>query len=223
MRTALQEHVNEVDMHGRDLQAELATAFPMAFREEIVEGLRLAYSKACEEYDEAAGSGPETFGICVYHYALRRIADASHVAGVEVRTEKPVFRLNADGFEVGCHRVGGSERDDISRKFPQNDNAASSLADPQVLLPFCVREEPRKGGVVIAHLGNPEDGLCAVYLAVPDQVDEQNRICRWAHTELLWRRGDTIAPASPIEVTLPPDENVEVPVVRRKSASKGGK
>jgi hypothetical protein len=39
--------------------------------------------------------------------------------------------------------------------------------------------------VIVAHLGNPTDGLCALYLCIPIQT-EGGRIVRWGYAEQLY-------------------------------------
>ncbi len=197
------------------LRAQFQKAFVPEWRDAIVGSLRNAYSKACEDYKPEEGSNPSTFGFCVYHYAAKRLVDAASLHGVVVKSRTPVFRLDVAGFEVGCHRVGSNERESIDEALPDNCSAAWTLSNHQLTLPGFERP-PRAGGVVIAHLGNPTDGLCAVYLALPDSIDDNNRIKRWGHAERIWQRGDGVREREPIKATLPPEETIEVPVIQRR-------
>lgn len=74
--------------------------------------------------------------------------------------------------------------------------------------------------LVLAHLGNHEDGACAIYLCVP--ISEDNgRITQWEHTHLLWKRGgddpsgllvEDLFPEAPIEpatVTLKKKKDIK--------------
>jgi hypothetical protein len=203
-------------MTAQELIAEFKTAFGPGWREAIVEALNKAYGKACEDYNEEAGSNAATFGFCVYHFAVKRLCDVAPEHGVEIKSKAPTFRLNVAGFEVGCHKVGDSEHEPISEAFPDNHQAAWTLSNPQLKLPFIDPPAARRGGVVIAHFGNPTDGFCAAYLALPDEVDEHNKIAHWGYTELLWQRGAAARERPPIQVALPPEETIQVPVVRRK-------
>lgn len=183
------------------------------------DALERAYDNACENHHPSRGSNEMTFGFDVYHFAVHELTSAAERSGGALRiiSRFPTFRLGANDYELACHRVGTHADENIDTAFPNNDNAACTMVQAQLWLPGVDRaagiEKARK--VVIAHLGNPEDGLGAIHACIPGKT-VGDRIAGWAVTQRMWhsddgRSFDAIASASP-----PPAEVIEVPVVRRK-------
>ena len=181
--------------------------------------LTRAYDSACESHLPSRGSNEMTFGFNVYHFAVHELTIAAERSGgaLRVMSLRPVFRLGANDYELACHRVGTHADQNIDTAFPNNDNAACTMVQAQLWLPGIDRsagiEQARK--VVIAHLGNPDDGLGAIYACIPGRT-VGDRITGWAWTHRIWhledgRSAEVVAPASP-----PPAEVIEAPVVRRK-------
>ena len=212
------------------IEDQLRNDFPPPVRDAIVAALKTSYSDAQEKHDPLVGSDGLTFGISVYSFTCFRLAqrlDGSD--GVALISRHPTFRLKIGRFVVGAHRVSSDEGDEIAETFPPNQNAAGRLCGPQQMpMPFPGHEPladvKPDGGIIIAHVGNPDVGLAAVYLAMPESVDEQNRIDGWRYTERIWSRngGGPSGDRKPILVVVPPPEVVPEPVVRRRSKSGEG-
>lgn len=204
-------------MIREEIVKQLQEAFPPSAREALKEAVTLAYGDARERYNEEIGCNSSTFGTDVYHFACHRLQErvGDMGDGAKVALRHPAFRLDVAGFEVGCHKVGDSETESIWRSFPQSEFAGETLVPPQLLL-FGGEGKGRIGGIVIAHQGNPIHGLCALYLCLPDSVNERGRIDHWGHVEPLWRRDSEESAHTDIKVTLPPVEEVAAPTVRRK-------
>ncbi|PKN49306.1 MAG: hypothetical protein CVU63_02535 [Deltaproteobacteria bacterium HGW-Deltaproteobacteria-20] len=65
---------------------------------------------------------------------------------------------------------------------------------------------------VVAHMGNPRDGLCAVYICIPIQT-EFGKIKRWGFAEEIYKLDrEAVGPVPPQPSALPP-ETPEVPIV----------
>ena len=196
------------------------TAFDATPRELLIPALRAAYGTACEHHEPSRGGDGQTFGFCLYKYAAFEIA---RVAGenpeLTVTCRNPVFRFAVGPFELACHRVGDSEYDDISNCFPGNDGAVTRMIEEQLWLAHVPRsqglQEARR--VVLAHMGNPDDGLRAVYLCIPERAKD-DRIAAWAYTRLVWRADlDVVSPTITSVTERAPDELVEEPVVIRRA------
>jgi hypothetical protein len=203
-------------------------SFDAAFDEAVSSGfvlaLERAYDTACEHFVPGLGSNETTFGFNLYHHAAHELAaEAKVLEGVKVASRNPRFRMTAGTYELACHRVGQSAKEDISVSFPNNEGAASTMVESQLWLTGISKGRSlalaRK--VVIAHLGNAEDGLEAVYLCIPGATDK-DRISEWAYSRLLWKRGDTARIPDSRPMDFPPDEQVNVPVVRRKPRRETG-
>ena len=204
-------------MTKEEIEDHLRRAFPATVRTVIVEALHTAYYDAQEHWNEAIGCNGSTFGTDVYNFACHRLAKCVDDLGEDasVASRHPAFRLSVGGFDVGCHKVGQSESEPISKCFPQSEFAAGTLASPQLDL-FGTTGPQKPSGMVIAHQGSLERGLCAVYMCLPDSINDRGRIDHWGHTELLWKRGQEQSDRPLVGVSLPPVEEVAVPLVRRK-------
>ncbi len=127
--------------------------------------------------------------------------------------------MSYEEFQVRHHRVGYSERDNIHMSFPHN---ASSLVSElnfksQLALDFGDDFPPPEAPieVVLAYMANPQDGLCAIYLAIPGRV-ENGKIISWEATLEIWRRGEPVQTS--IDLRLPPEADIEelpLPLVQR--------
>ena len=199
----------------------LEHSFPQLVRDAIVDGLHTAYYNAAERWDESIGCDGLTFGVDVYSFACYDLKKrAERLAGaMDVKTFRPAFRLKIGEFEAACHRVGRSEHDPIGSSFPQSGCTAGTLTYHQFEFEFAVDHKVDQGGVVIAHLGNHEQGLCAVYLCAADHVDGSGQIDHWAYSELIWSRSEVDEISEEAEVAQSPVEEVQAPVVRRKETS----
>jgi hypothetical protein len=186
----------------------------------IVEAVRRAYDTACEHHVPEQGSNAATFGFNLYHYAVHELCgETEDVELMRVISRAPLFRLGVGEFELACHRVGNTERENISGSFPNNEGAACKMVEEQFWLPGVPAhlgiEQARK--LVIAHFGNAEDGFRAIYLCIPGKT-EGTRITEWAFTMPLWT-ADEVTTAIRAVPSLPPEEVVEAPLVRRKQST----
>jgi len=187
----------------------------------LLSALRNAYDEACAQHGSYDGGNESTFGTNVYNFAIHEV----NLAGendpfVKVTSRAPLFRFTAGAYELCCHKVGQSETDDIDTHFPNGKGATTMVAS--LMLPGFEEVGPDLKKVrclVVAHMGNHEDGLCAVYLCVGKSADEQH-IREWAYTHCLWKRD--AGGALPVESggnappNLPPEETVEETEPRRK-------
>ncbi len=139
---------------------------------------------------------------------------------IRVTSKQPLFRLQIGPYEVACHRVGLSERESIWTAFPKNEGAALSMMEEQFRMPLFGFggvggvESARK--LILAHLGNADEGMRAVYLCIPGKT-EAGRITGWLFARPIYRADEkTIAAPSTKQVLLP-EVVVEEPVVTLKS------
>lgn len=203
-------------MTPSDTAELLRAAFPDPVRDAIIDALEATYYNARERWDRSIGCDGLTFGVDVYSFACFELAkQADEAEGIELVSRRPVFRLKVGDLDVGCHRVGNSEADDINAAFPQSECAAVTLAPRQVEM-FPAKTTATLRGVVIAHMGSPTEGLCSVHLCVPGTVSDSNRIDSWGYVEQIWSRTEETATDSEIKVELPPVEEIARPAVRRR-------
>lgn len=202
--------------------AQFNATFTSAAVQSIVAALKRAYATACELHDPDRGSDETTFGFNLYKFAVHELRKEARLKTTVLRviSAGPVFRLAVGEFELACHRVGRSARQDIRSSLPNNDGAACTMVEEQLCLPGMEDsyDLPKARKVVIAHLGNAEDGLGAIYLCIAGHTDGE-RITSWAYTRPIWHvddEGVSEAPAAPPPPDKPGDEIIAPPVVRKK-------
>ena len=204
-------------MPNDDFETQFAT-FAVRLEQPLLRALRGAYGEACEQYGSYEGGNESTFGTNVYNFVIHELDLASkNDPFVEITKRAPLFRFTAGAFELCCHRVGHSETDDIRTHFP-NGKGATTMVSGQMSLGFNEAgpdlKEARR--LVVAHMGNHEDGLCAVYLCIGKTADEEH-IKEWAYAHCIWKRDTAGAqPASEMPKDLTPEETVEEKEPRRK-------
>lgn len=198
-----------------------ATFVPPAVQP-VVAALKRAYATACELHDPARGSNETTFGFGLYEYAVHEFRNEAELKTNPLRiiSVRPTFRLAIGEFELACHRVGRSARQDIRSAFPNNDGAACTMVEDQLCLPGMEDsyDLPKARKVVIAHLGNPDDELGAIYLCIAGHTDGE-RITSWAYAHPIWHVDDEDrreAPPAPPAPDKPADEFIAPPAVRKK-------
>lgn len=194
-------------------------------RIQLVEAVKRAYDTALDVHDPASGSNNSTFGHDLYWYCVHELKEIAQdeSSPLELIRERPDFRLRIGSYILACHRVGTDAQQDISISFPNNNRAAGHLArsnNQQLFLPgFEDKELDPMGGslmlnVVLAHIGNPTDGACAIYLCLP--INEENgRIMSWGYTKLLWK-ADELNNFTTTTQKLPEEAPIEPGTVRLK-------
>lgn len=194
--------------------------FTPAVRDMLVGALRRAYESARELHDPTRGSNEVTFGVGLYHHAVFELDEVARAEGstLEVVGKVPFRVLAGSRFRVGCHRVGRSASDSIWSSFPENTAAAVTMIE-QPYLPGLAPDVANARNLILAHMGNVDDSLGAVYLCVPTR-EENDRIRGWGFAELIWRAESVSVPAGAAPDRAP-DEVIETgPLVRRKPNTK---
>lgn len=187
----------------------------------IVGALQTAYGFVQEAHDDAVGWDAYTFGQGVYRlglFWLKKYCAASGGKLEFVDELKTLSRFRCGEYTFGFYKVGSSITDNIWEALPTSENGGFTIVDDEGqpfltgLEEFMVdRVDLRRYGV-IAHLGNPKDGLSAVYLCIPVQA-EGGKITRWGYAEPIYLRtmGKSGAPPPP-PVGGPPPEIPPQPI-----------
>jgi hypothetical protein len=195
--------------------------FSAAATDRLVRCLRRAYGTACEHHVPESGSNEVTFGINLYFHAVHEICEEARREPdlLDVTSRQPIFRFRSGPFELACHRVGLSERESIWTSFPKNEGAACLMVEEQLWLPG-IDLAPRfdlgsARKLILAHLGNADEGMRAVYLCIPGRT-EGGRITGWVFARPLFRADEAARERPAARPALLPEVTVEAPVVTRK-------
>jgi hypothetical protein len=186
----------------------------------IVGSLRRAYSIVHEAHDDALGFDAHTFGYNVYRVGLHWLRKYCEASGgkLEIVDElKTLSRFRCGEYTFGFYKVGSSITDNIWEALPASENGGFTIdyEDGQPFLTgledFMVDRVDLLRYGVIAHLGNPKDGLSAIYLCIPVQA-EGGKIKRWGYAEPIYLRTMGKSGAPPPPVGRPPPEVPPQPI-----------
>jgi hypothetical protein len=173
-------------MTGQDCPPE----FTGEVRATIVACLRSAYTEADAVYAPERGLGDRVHGIAVYDVVSMLFErDLSSVAGVNFVSRGQGPELRIGDLRVRWNKVGrGDGEYSIGTSFPRGSRAAALmvLENQQLALwPNASNDTDRALNWIVCHLGNPRDGLRAVYLAAPIEADG-DRVTGWRTAIAIW-------------------------------------
>lgn len=146
------------------------TQFTAERREILRTALLAAYADADEVCDPDRGFNDLLHGQIVYHligFRLQRAFEddsevrySSHGLGPEIHVGPLRLRWN---------KVGRSSSERIDSSFPRASRVASNMAEAnqQLLLWSGSEDGVELTSWILAHIGNPRDGLIRAYLAAP--------------------------------------------------------
>ncbi len=193
--------------------------FTKDVKDAIVKAVKYTYDIVQEGHRPDLGFDAHTYGYSVYRvgtYQLGEYCKRSKGKLARVQELKSLFRCKAADYMLGFYKVGSSGDANIWESFPTSENGAVSVnTEGQLILggleDAMADQVDELRYVIVAHLGNPSDGLCAVYLCIPIQT-EGGKIKRWGYVEAIYRRGMISSSAAPPPPFAPPAVNPEVPV-----------
>ena len=184
----------------------------------LLEAVAGAYNEAGECYAIAPNADANTYGTELYRFAGHRLTRVAgqHPELISVVREHPSFTHRVGDYELICHRVAKEASANIWNSFP-NPNTEGIQKGATLFLPGL---EPNLDGVtrlVLAHIGNQEEGLCAVYICFP--LANASGGIEWGHVQELYRKqGEALSTAS--ERIAAEEVDVDAPVVRRRDRTK---
>ena len=169
--------------------------FTSEVRRRIIEAIQAAYAEADERHAPGRGVGDRVYGITVYDVlTFRLMHDVASLPPVAFRwtAEGPslwIGSLHVRWNKVGRGRVGESIRASFPR--PSRTSADMAIENQQLSLwSGPSGSAPTElSNWIICHMGNPRDGLRAVYLAAPIESDGE-RITGWREIIPIWSADD---------------------------------
>lgn len=130
--------------------------------------IRRSYELAKDHYDPDIGVDGQIFAFAVYKIAAHQFEIAlTSLPDATITWNGRGREIVRGGKRLRWNKVGTSRKDAIDTSFPSRSRSAAAMAEAnaeQLDLGF---GEAEPVNWIIAHLGNPADGLCALYLAAP--------------------------------------------------------
>ena len=174
----------------------------------FVEALAITYAECQARFDRAVGFDNQTFGQMVYKSSWFHLDQVAVVdAGIAVIRDSNSFELDIEGVRLHPFKVG-HRTNDIYDRLPSNELVFELMAN-QNLHQLSLLPELQPQMLVLAHLGNPDDGLCAVYVAAP--IIRAGGVKDWAFVVRVDHFGDAADAAGPPPVDIEPPELTILP------------
>jgi hypothetical protein len=183
-------------------------------REILRAALSGAYADAADVCDPDRGFNDLLHGLIVYHLTAFRLQRAFE-DDPEVRFESIGLgpELHVDGLRLRWNKVGRSSAEHIGTSFPRASMAATAMAEGNQQLALWSEDTGAGDPVnwILAHVGNPRDGLIRAYLAAPISTDGRE-VTAWARWIPIYDAAQPFvdlpdAPAPglpvPVEIELP--------------------
>lgn len=152
---------------------------------------------------------------------------ASEIDGIKILSRYPYFTFQVGHYRVSPYCAGHSAEADISESFPHNRTRAPAITERnqyQLRLPFQEALEPDDSNceeIILADIGNPNDGLCKVFLGVPIETAPDGHITKWGTTIEIWSSDSAMPfPTTSPSGNIPPVENVAPPEIRLRDDKK---
>jgi hypothetical protein len=154
----------------------------------IVTALQHTYAMNAERHDPSLGDDGLTFGVGVWRNSWHGLEEAVEPLP-DVSSERPdgSLVLVIGATRIHSYKVGNTEELDIATvRFSgtaTKSRIVRSNAEQLQLFDSATTLAP-PANLVLAHAGNPFDGLCAVYVGVPTEGDSGPS---WHWVEELFR------------------------------------
>ena len=178
--------------------------FTPQLREAVIDALLASYEKAISLYEPEEGIDDRIFGMAVFTgLTMRFERDIAQLLGVRFESHGSGPELRVGDLRVRWNKVGReTTASGITRTFPRPSRAAAEMALDNQTLPLWAGDFDfgRPLNWFVCHVGNPIDGLRAVYLAAPINA-EGEQITGWSRIVAIWSAYD---PGNEFPVLPPP-------------------
>lgn len=171
--------------------------FTSTLRTRITTALQAAYAEADNVYLPDRGLGDRVHAIAVYDVLCMLLErDVAGLPGVSFESRGQGPQLRIGDLRVRWNKVGrGEAGQTIDGSFPRGSRAAVFMAlenQQMTIWSDASNDDFRPLNWIICHLGNPRDGLRAIYLAAPIEADG-DRVTGWRSTVAIWSADDPAA------------------------------
>lgn len=153
----------------------------------LVDSLIKAYDTAGEVHGRDAGFDALTFGVMVWRLSWYHAEESLSAAGFRVDRPNNSLRVEVGPFSVHLYRAGDNANFDIENDFgfligtPTKTSIPTANSQQLTLFNLEGNRIPPPGThctqLVVAHTGNPTEGLCAAWLGAPVLMEDR---AKWA-------------------------------------------
>lgn len=187
----------------------LPSVFDRPFRDVVRQDARAAYGLAADRiYSPADGWGPLMFGLAIYFNLDRRFR-ARFLDGLPLRYTSTMRGPELRGADVRARWKKTGNRLSAPGEIAQPSDVLIELAALNMAVQPGLLDQPDLTNWVIAHSGNPGDGLLTIHLAAP-RLAGNGRIVGWHESVAIFdaRRPhldlpDLEAPGLPEPIDMP--------------------
>lgn len=203
---------------------QLVKTFSEEIKLYLVKQIRRAYEANFNCFDPSIGHDAMTFGLMLYKSKVHFISQlAEEFDWIKITKRYPYFDFQIGEYSISSYRAGRTMEVDLADSFPNNRTRAWKLVKVnknQLRLPFDGSTEPDDSdcrNLILADIGNENDGLERLFLAIPSEISSDYRITKWSTIFPIWNRvenddfGDIPAllpkdmpPLPPVEILAPP-------------------
>ena len=170
-----------------------------------VSALKRAYALNIERYNEQVGDDRLTFGVAVWRNSWFLLQEALvDLAGAETARPDGSLVIRVGDVLLHTYKVGETETKDINAVRIEGTATKDRIVrgNTEQLRLFELTKLGGPSNLVLAHLGNPFDGLCAAYVGAPTNAMDGPA---WEWVERIYlippeevRRGAEPLPEGPI-------------------------
>lgn len=150
-----------------------------SFGRKILELIASAYRLRAGTHDAALGDNAMTFGMNV-RFSIEKFLEDELISLREVDISRPVgsFQISYGGHIFHFYKFGMARTDSIDQlSFENSSTKINLVVDNQLTLPGF----PDLKHWVIAHSGNPIDGLIEVFIGAPHTLGGTGSPWAWRH------------------------------------------
>lgn len=205
------------------------SAFPHKLQADLVEAIAGAYARNMPLHDESIGHDAASFGFLNYKTKTFNLKNlAADNPEIKIVRSSPYLLLQAGEFLLSSYNAGdASMEDDLLQCFPRNKNRAPVMTRENVIqlkLDLKLPDEEDFTGcrqLVLCDVGDPTNGLAAVFIGVPVETDK-GKISKWGTHWELWRRPGMdvsidFTPIQPARPVVPPEILQPINLIRKSN------
>jgi hypothetical protein len=207
----------------------LGKTFTADINEQLVGCLKRSYENNMDYFAPQIGHNGMVFGIMIYISNTHFLAELSYkVEWLEMLSKNPRFLMQIGNYKIATYKVGDKLDIDPRFSFPNNKVGAYELTKANLNQKYLYEEMNSAAEIsdihctnlILAHSGNPDEGLLRVFLGIPSKIDANKQIMEWSTIFEIWSKDkddDSSIATTKSDEPKVPIEKVEPPTLKLKS------